>query len=195
MSHGIDCHFAKHSYHVIVGDNGSGKTTLFKIMVGLLTPDEGSIQIDDLSFGKNDQDILKRIGVILADDRTLYHKLTAYENLYYIGRIYHIPKRELKERIPQLLGQLNLANDKKLVENFSTGMKKKLMIARALLTNPDYILGDEVFNGLDEDAKQRVGTLFDKLCDEGKTIIIITHILDCFPEHVILHRMEKGTLR
>lgn len=137
------------SFSIFQGDNGSGKSTLFKIICGLLSPDEGSVYFDQQDISKNYLQIQKKIGVILSEDRSLYHKLTAYENLYYIGRIYGIPKSTLKENIPVLLDKVGLDNNKKLVENFSTGMKKKLMIARAIIHDPDVIIADELLNGLD----------------------------------------------
>lgn len=190
----IDFEFEKYGYHVIVGDNGSGKTTLFKTMIGLMTPDEGQIYYDGIALDKNYDQILRKIGVILADDRTLYHKLTAFENLYYVGRIYGIAQKELKKRIEDLLKCLGLENDKKLVENYSTGMKKKLMIARALLIDPEYIFGDEIFNGLDEDAKMRVNDLLNQLYDQGKTIVLITHIMESFPKDAKVYQIKNKKL-
>lgn len=191
----INVTFNDHSFHVILGENGSGKTTLFKIMIGLMSSDKGTVSYDSLLIDKNYKEIQNKIGVVLADDRTLYHKLTAYENLYYVGRIYNIPKLVLKEKIPYLLKQLHLDNDKKLVEDFSTGMKKKVMIARALLTDPDYIFGDEIFNGLDEETSRIVCNLLVDEYKKGKTIIIITHILDYYPEDAIVHHMKDGVLQ
>ena len=119
----ITMDFQRGYIHLLNGNNGCGKSTLLKIMYGLMIPDEGTVYWNAKDIEKCRNEYLNHIGIVTADDRSLYHKLSAYENLYYIGRIQNIPKKELDERIVSLLDRLHLKNDKTLVENFSTGMK------------------------------------------------------------------------
>ena len=111
-------------HYILIGDNGSGKSTLLKTMMGLILPDSGNV----LLFGEDTKifsnKTKKKIGFAFASDRTLYHKLTAYENLKYIGSIYGLKSSELKERIPFLLSKVGLENNKQYIETYSTGMKK-----------------------------------------------------------------------
>ena len=89
--------------HLLNGNNGCGKSTLLKIMYGLMIPDEGTVYWNEKDIEKSRNEYLNHIGIVTADDRSLYHKLSAYENLYYIGRIQNIPKKELDKRIVSLL--------------------------------------------------------------------------------------------
>lgn len=181
-------------YCVISGDNGSGKSTLFKIMTGLLDADEGEVKYGIKSLSEYYEEIKLDFGIVLSDDRSLYHKLTAYENLYYIGRIYGITKKELNSRIVYLLNLVGLDNDNKLIENFSTGMKKKLMIARALLNHPSYFFADELFNGLDSESIQSILEILDQINSQGTTVVIVNHLKIVFPSKTLKLKLENGKI-
>lgn len=181
--------------HLLNGKNGCGKSTFLKILYGLMIPDEGTVTYQGKDIDKVRNDYLNRIGIVTADDRSLYHKLSAYENLYYIGRIFNVPKAELDERICYLLDKLQLANDSTLVENFSTGMKKKVMVARAFLNDPDIIFADEIMNGLDSDTCEIVEGMFQEAIKKGKTVFLVSHTGITNKKHVRNYLVEKGKIR
>ena len=181
--------------HLLNGKNGCGKSTFLKILYGLMIPDEGTVTYRSKDIDKVRNEYLNRIGIVTADDRSLYHKLSAYENLYYIGRIFNIPKAELDKRIQYLLDKLQLTNDSTLVENFSTGMKKKVMVARAFLNDPDIIFADEIMNGLDSDTCEIVEDMFQEAIEKGKTVFLVSHTGVDNQNHVRNYVVEKGKIR
>ena len=160
--------------YCIIGENGIGKTTLMKIMMGLILPDDGVVELFDESTEIISDQTKRRIGFVMASERSLYYKLTASENLFYIGRIYGLKKVRLNELIPKLLYELGIEDSKKYVETYSTGMKKKLMIARSLLCDPDILFYDEIYSGLDSDSCLKLKEMIKKIGID-KTIVIITH--------------------
>ena len=181
--------------HLLNGKNGCGKSTFLKILYGLMIPDEGTVTYRSKDIDKVRNEYLNRIGIVTADDHSLYHKLSAYENLYYIGRIFNIPKAELDKRIQYLLDKLQLTNDSTLVENFSTGMKKKVMVARAFLNDPDIIFADEIMNGLDSDTCEIVEDMFQEAIEKGKTVFLVSHTGVHNQNHVRNYVVEKGKIR
>ncbi|MDD7058695.1 MAG: ABC transporter ATP-binding protein [Erysipelotrichaceae bacterium] len=191
----ITMDFQRGYIHLLNGNNGCGKSTLLKIMYGLMIPDEGTVYWNAKDIEKSRNEYLNHIGIVTADDRSLYHKLSAYENLYYIGRIQNIPKKELDKRIVSLLDRLHLKNDKTLVENFSTGMKKKVMVARAFLNNPDIIFADEVMNGLDKDTCMIVEDMLQEHVQNGNTVFLVSHTGIHNTNHVKNYLIEEGKIK
>ena len=188
----ISIEFESGYIHLLNGKNGCGKSTFLKILYGLLIPDEGKVFWGDRDIEKKRTEYLEHIGIVTADERSLYHKLSARENLYYIGRLHNIPKKELNERITELLDRLNLADDSTLVENFSTGMKKKVMVARAFLNDPDIIFADEVMNGLDTDTCNTVEEMFQEAVEKGKTSFLVSRTGVQDLTHVRSYLVEGG---
>ena len=159
-----------------LGPNGAGKTTTLRIILGLLKPTTG----EALVMGKNlgdDEELRKRVGVVLESDG-LYDRLTAYDNLDYYAQLYGISDR--KGRLKQLLEFVELyerRNDK--VGDFSTGMKRKLALARSLIHEPDILFFDEPSIGLDPEAQRMVRDLILRLSKEEKrTVFLNSHDLD-----------------
>lgn len=159
-----------------LGPNGAGKTTTMRCMLGLLHPDAGSA----LVFGENlaESDRLRgRVGVLLEKDG-LSDRLTARENLDYYARLYEIPQRE--ERVREILESVGLAGrGESLVGTFSTGMRRKLGIGRAILHRPGVLFLDEPSAGLDPEAQLMVRDLIADLSrEEEMTVFINSHNLD-----------------
>jgi len=159
-----------------LGPNGAGKTTTLRIILGLLRPTSG----EALVMGKNlgdDEELRKKVGVVLESDG-LYDRLTAYDNLDYYAQLYGISDR--KGRLKQLLEFVELyerRNDK--VGDFSTGMKRKLALARSLIHEPDILFFDEPSIGLDPEAQRMVRDLILRLSKEEKrTVFLNSHDLD-----------------
>ena len=180
--------------HVFTGDNGCGKTSLLKMMMGLTLPDSGEIFL----FGENTKIFSKhtkeKINFVSASDRTLYYKLTATENLKYIGHIYGIKKKDCDCIIPQLLDMVGIQEEGKYVETFSTGMKKRLMIAKSLINDPEILFYDEVFSGLDADGCQMALNILERLKKQGKLIILVTHQADLIPENSTIYQLKDGKI-
>jgi len=137
------------SWFGVVGPNGAGKTTSIRMMVGLLKPDEGTVVVQGTSVWPDPTAVKKLVGV-LPDDLRLFERLTGEELLYYIGLLRRLERTAVEARSRQLLDVLGLteaAND--LVADYSTGMRKKVALAAALLHSPSVLILDEPFESVD----------------------------------------------
>ena len=162
----------------LLGPNGAGKTTTLRILSTMLSPTGGDAKIDGISVKENPMEIRKKIG-FLSTETGLYEKLTGEETLKFFGKLSGLDEKTIKERSDFLFNSLGLEKDKKrLVGEYSTGMKQKLSIARALIHNPDIIVFDEPTNGLDILATKTVLDFLRDMKEKGKTVVISTHILD-----------------
>lgn len=159
-----------------LGPNGAGKTTTMRILLGLLRPTGGSALVFDSSLETSDK-TRGRVGVLL-ENNGLFDKLTAYENLRYYAELYAIP--DVEERIAGLLDFTGLTPRRdSLVGTFSTGMKRKLGIARAILHRPEVLFLDEPTSTLDPEAQKMVRDLIVRLsADESMTVFLSSHNLD-----------------
>jgi len=166
----INLKVPKGSIYGYLGKNGSGKSTTIKILLGLLRAQSGSIRYDSHPFTAN---TLYRIGNLI-ESPSFYSHLTAYENLKYLDIVFH----RGEDRITEVLSlvDLNGARDKK-AKKFSSGMKQRLGIALALFHNPDILILDEPLNGLDPEGIHDMRKLIVRLHNEGKTILLSSHIL------------------
>ena len=166
----INLKVPKGSIYGYLGKNGSGKSTTIKILLGLLKAQSGTIRYDNRHFTEN---TLYRIGNLI-ESSSFYNHLTAYENLKYLDIMY----QRGEDRIAEVLSlvDLNSACNKK-AKNFSSGMKQRLGIALALFHNPDILILDEPLNGLDPEGVHDMRKLIVRLHDEGKTILLSSHIL------------------
>ncbi|MHB8604582.1 MAG: ABC transporter ATP-binding protein [Thermoplasmatota archaeon] len=163
----------------LLGPNGAGKTTLVKLLSTLLLPTEGSATILGLDVVKDEQEIRKKVGVVLGGERALYWRLTARENLWYFSQLHNMPGPEARERIAHLLELVGLtARADERVENYSKGMKQRLHIARGLLTDPEILLLDEPTIGLDPHAARTLRTLVrDLVVKHDRTVVLTTHYM------------------
>ncbi len=157
----------------ILGPNGSGKSTLMRILAGLIRSWRGGIFFKGKRLNYKNADILKNFGFMI-ESPTFYEYLTAYDNLSILSKL----TKTSKKRIFEVLELVKLENrmDEK-VKTFSYGMKQRLGIAQSLLHNPEILVLDEPNNGLDPPGIRDMDKLINFLNDEGKTILISTHIL------------------
>ncbi|MHC1600286.1 MAG: ABC transporter ATP-binding protein [Candidatus Methanospirareceae archaeon] len=161
-----------------LGPNGSGKTTTMRIMLGLLKPTSGKALINGMEPDDSNSDLQSRIGVLL-ENNGLYERLSAYQNLLYYARLYGVPESDRVEKIERLLefaGLSDRMNEK--TGRFSTGMKRKLGLARAMIHDPEILFLDEPTSGLDPESRMIVRELILRLSeDEGMTVFLNTHDL------------------
>jgi len=157
----------------LLGANGAGKSTLLKLLATLTTPSHGTLELFGHPANTSATTIRAKIGLI-GHQSMLYHDLSALENLEFFGKLYGTPNP--RQRALQLLNQLGLAhraNDP--VKSFSRGMAQRVSIARALLHDPDLLLADEPFAGLDAPSADLLETLLTQLHQQGKTILLANH--------------------
>lgn len=162
----------------LLGPNGAGKTTLLKMTGTLLIPDKGKIQINGLDVVKKEGKVKRLIGFVHSEERSFFWRLTAMQNLEFFA-VLHGLKRP-KERIKEVLGLVDLLDKADIrFDSFSSGMKRRLSIARALLPNPSVLFIDELTSRIDPNhAKILKDFIKNKLVKEmGKTVIFSTHNL------------------
>ncbi len=161
------------SFLTIFGPNGSGKTTLIRILATLLRPTSGTARIVGHDPVQQSGDVRKSIGVVLHQS-LLYDTLTARENLSFYGKMFGVSA--LNERIDHLLDAVGLtARADDIVRTFSRGMQQRIAIARALLHDPQLLLLDEAFSGLDAHAVTTLRRLLQQFHREGRAIALTTH--------------------
>ncbi len=177
----------------LIGPNGSGKTTFIRILNGVIRSDKGSIAINGLDPIKDGDDIRKMSGIV-TESAGLYHQMSGEENLRFFSDLYGVAN---KNRIVELLVLFDLIEHKdKKVGKYSTGMKKRLALAKALLHKPDILFLDEPTNGLDPDGIKLVLSYLKKYNEEtGTTMIICSHVLHQLEN--VCHSfafIDKGTI-
>jgi len=163
----------------LLGPNGAGKTTLVKCLATILIPDEGTAIVNGFDVLKETTMVRASIGLVVGGERTLYWKLTARDNLMYFASLYKMPRAKAKNRVNELLEMMGLLDraDERL-EDYSTGMRQKIAIARALLHDPSVLLLDEPTLGLDPTFSRQIRHQIRELCrNESKTILLATHYM------------------
>ncbi len=163
--------FEKGKIHGIIGFNGSGKTVMFKCICGLLKPEEGTILVNGKKIGEQ-TDFPESLGMIIENPGFL-PQISGYENL---RRLANLRKQIGAEEIRRAMQKVGLDSDsKKKVGQYSLGMRERLGIAQAIMENPDLLILDEPFNGLDKKGANEICELFAELRKEGKTILFAAH--------------------
>jgi heme exporter protein A len=159
----------------VFGPNGAGKTTLLRILSGGLRPSEGEVVLRGKRLEAGDPEWHRRIGV-LSHQSFLYGHLTLEENLFFFGRLFGL--KDLSERVPARLQQVGLeARATSLARTLSRGMRQRLALARTLLHDPDFVLLDEPYTGLDAHAAAVLRGVLSSLKDGHRTVILVTHNL------------------
>jgi sodium transport system ATP-binding protein len=162
----------------LLGPNGAGKTTTLRILSTLLKADSGSALLNGLDVKKQGEEVRKTIGVVNGG-MGLYDRLTGLEVLQYFGNLYGMSKSAVEKRVKELDGLLHLgATLHRRCGDFSTGMKQKIVIARAVLHDPSIIFFDEATNGLDVMARRAVLDFVKNYPDGKRTVIYSTHIMN-----------------
>ncbi|MDD5093370.1 MAG: ABC transporter ATP-binding protein [Dehalococcoidia bacterium] len=178
----------------IIGHNGAGKTTTLKMMVGLLTPTSGTIEVMGRNMAKESTQIKQSIGY-LPEESPLYENMTVSDYLMFFAELYKLPKDRAKARIEELLESLKLEDRNKYTGELSKGMRRKVAIARTLLHDPQLLVLDEPNSGLDPLTSFFIIDYLKNLNRQGKTIVLSAHNL--FHVEYICHRVaiiKKGEL-
>ena len=160
----------------LLGPNGAGKTTTIRLLTTLSRPDSGRCRIDDVDVVKNPLEIKEKIGVV-PQENNLDRELTAQENLLIYGMLHRVSDRERKIR--EALKMVGLWDRKdSVVSGFSGGMKRRLLIARALLPEPSVLFLDEPSIGLDPQIRRQMWEVIRKTRIDGRTVVITTHYIE-----------------
>ncbi len=158
---------------ILLGPNGAGKSTLLKVLCTLTRVSSGDASIDNHSIVEESVEVRKSIGAVLHET-LLYEDLTAAENLQFYARLWGVKSAEQKvDELLSRLGLLHRRNDR--VGDFSRGMKQRLSIARALMSDPKVLLLDEPFTGLDVKSRDQVSTMLREAAAAGTTILMTAH--------------------
>lgn len=174
----------------LLGPNGAGKSTTLRMLSTLSRPTKGTATIGGFDTVKHDMDVRKLIGIV-SEKMIIYNRLTAEENLRFFGNLFNIPKDTLAKRIDELLELVNLTKWKKAqVGTFSTGMRQRMNVVRALLNMPQVLFLDEPTLGLDPQSSVEIREFVRKLNQEqGTTVIITTHMMldaDLLCDHIAI---------
>ena len=196
---GIDLRVPRGSFYGFLGENGAGKSTTISMLTGMLAPTGGSLRVLDLT---PDGAVKRRIGVV-PDGLLLFDRLTGREHLIFVGRLYGLGRAESARRADELLATMELSGDaRKLIADYSFGMRKKLALAAALIHAPELLFLDEPFEGVDAVAKASLTALLSDLVHRGRlTVFITSHVLEVVERLCdqvgVIHRgrlVAQGTL-
>jgi ABC-2 type transport system ATP-binding protein len=162
----------------LLGPNGAGKSTTIKIIAGILTPGGGAVSVAGLPLPERAIDVKQRIGYV-PEAAVLFESLTGQEFLELSGRLHGVEEETLQMRIREILETFNLSSDRSSrLDTYSKGMRQKVLIAAALLHNPELILLDEPLSGLDVNAAIMIKDLIAALAADGRTVLYSSHVLD-----------------
>ncbi|HVF88364.1 MAG TPA: ABC transporter ATP-binding protein [Pyrinomonadaceae bacterium] len=161
-----------------LGPNGAGKSTTIKMLTGLLAPTAGHIRVLGRDLAAEPLEVKRRIGVV-PEDLNLFERLTGAEMLSFTARMYGLKRAEIGERARELLALMELDGEpKKLIVEYSHGMKKKLSLACALIHQPEILFLDEPFEGVDAVASRTLKDLLARLTTRGLTVFLTSHVLE-----------------
>jgi len=177
---GVDLKIRPGELFGLLGPNGSGKTTTIKCLSTILIPDDGLVRVNGFDVQKETSKVRASLGMVVGGERTLYWKLTARDNLMFFASLYKMKKSYAQQRVDELLETFGLSDraDERL-EDYSTGMRQKVTIARALLHDPPILLLDEPTLGLDPGFSRQLRKQIKGLSEkQGKTVLLTTHYMD-----------------
>ena len=172
---GVDFEVQPGEFVALLGPNGAGKTTFLRILASLSRPTWGEVNIAGYQLPHQAAQVRARLGVV-SHLPLLYGDLTAEENLRFYGRMYGLT--DLEQRITEVLEMVGLETRRRdLVRTFSRGMQQRLAIGRAVLHDPDVILFDEPYTGLDQDASSMLDEVLKTVAAKGRTVVMTSHDL------------------
>lgn len=175
---GLDLVVPVGSFFGLVGPNGAGKTTTLSMMTGLLRPDAGAVRVAGADVWRDPLAVKARIGV-LPEGLRLFERLSGRELLTFTGRLRGLSVEQVEARAAELLDVLGLTDAADtLVVDYSTGMRKKVALAAALLHNPSVLFLDEPFEGVDPVSASTIRAVLDRCIGAGATVIFSSHVME-----------------
>ncbi|HHV34572.1 MAG TPA: ATP-binding cassette domain-containing protein [Syntrophomonadaceae bacterium] len=161
-----------------LGANGAGKTTTIKMITGLLRPTVGKVMVSGKDLWQPGTEVRRLIGFV-PDTPLVYERLTAREHMMVAGRLYGLPQERIRERTEEFLSILGLETwGDQMISTYSMGMKRKISLALALLTDPELIIVDELTNAFDAPTLAQIKDILIDLRNRGKTVFMSTHVMD-----------------
>jgi len=175
---GVDLQVPRGAIYGLLGPNGAGKTTTVRLLTTLLKPDQGHATIDGIDVARHPGAVRARIG-LTGQYAAVEERLTARENLDLIGRLYHLPRRDIRSRSEELLERFELTDAaRRVVKGYSGGMRRRLDIAMSLIARPSVLFLDEPTTGLDPRSRLAMWELIEELENDGTTVLLTTQYLD-----------------
>src|ERR1044072_5896376 len=174
---GVDLETPRGSFFGFLGPNGAGKSTTIRMLTGLVPADSGSIEILGHKLPEQELEIKRRIGLV-PDESLLFDRLTGAEYLEFVGRMYGLERKAAIERARSLLELLELEVDRKIIGEYSKGMRKRVAMAASLIHHPELFLMDEPFEGVDAVGARLMKDILTDQVRRGATIFLTTHVLE-----------------
>src|SRR3954468_20052496 len=174
---GVDLEVPRGSFFGFLGPNGAGKSTTIRMLTGLIPSDAGSIEILGYKLPEQELEIKRRIGLV-PDESLLFDRLTGLEHLEFAGRMYGLPRDTAIERGRGLLDLFQLQNDRKIIGEYSKGMRKRVAMAASLIHHPELFLMDEPFEGVDAVGARLMKEILLDQVRRGATIFLTSHVLE-----------------
>lgn len=191
----VNLRVSRGQFFGFLGPNGAGKSTTIKMLTGLLAPSSGKIDILGLDLLQNPVEVKRQIGVV-PEGMALFTRLTGWEYLNFVGRMYGLDRATTRNRAEELLNFMQLADQhKKLITDYSHGMQKKLALAAAVIHSPKVLFLDEPFEGVDAIAAGTLKAMLQSMIARGATIFLTSHVLEIVERlcsHVAI--IDKGRL-
>src|SRR3989442_5017582 len=174
---GVDLEVPRGSFFGFLGPNGAGKSTTIRMLTGLIPADSGSIEILGYRLPDQELEVNRRIGLV-PDESLLFDRLTGAEYLEFVGRMYGLSGGAAMERARGLLDLFQLQVDRKIIGEYSKGMRKRVAMAASLIHHPELFLMDEPFEGVDAVGARLMKDILTDQVRRGATIFLTTHVLE-----------------
>ncbi len=175
---GLSLSVPRGAFYGFLGPNGAGKTTTIKMLMGLAVPTSGSIEILGYPLPRGEMDVKSRIGLV-PDETLLFEHLTGTEFLEFVGRMYKLPRAIARERARELMSLFELDGaTRKLIGEYSKGMRKRVAMAASMIHKPELFLMDEPFEGVDAVGARMMKDLLLDQVRHGATVFLTSHVLE-----------------